>query len=189
MPAKHSRRGRPKGSGLDDTPQLKSIAELMAADPALKPTTAIRSMGISDPSTIRRLRDKYRKFSTNLENTKNKFDHQPKASVKTSVGSVRTDSQPAPQMPTQRAHIQASRQPSTVAESTLEPLSEPALLFESWCGLSLQTMSTTFEINLAAYTTFVALRPVTLALRQQAILNDLAIAFYKKQKPLPAYVH
>lgn len=52
-------RGRPKGTGLNDAAQLRAIADLIAADPTLKPTTAIKTLGFSDPSIIRRLRDKY----------------------------------------------------------------------------------------------------------------------------------
>jgi hypothetical protein len=57
-PTKTSR-GRPKGTGLNDAAQLQAIADLIAADPTLKPTTAIKTLGVSDPSVIRRLRDKY----------------------------------------------------------------------------------------------------------------------------------
>lgn len=53
------RRGRPKGSGIDDSARLRSIAALMSAEPGLKPTTAIKRIGVSDPSIIRRLRDKF----------------------------------------------------------------------------------------------------------------------------------
>ena len=52
-------RGRPKGTGLNDFVQLKAIAGLMRSDPNLRPTTAIRQLGIQDPSVIRRLRDKF----------------------------------------------------------------------------------------------------------------------------------
>lgn len=52
-------RGRPKGSGIDDSKTLLEIGRLIEATPHLKPTTAIRKLGVSDPSTIRRLRDKY----------------------------------------------------------------------------------------------------------------------------------
>ena len=52
-------RGRPKGTGLNDAAQLRAIAGLMATNPDLKPTTAIKTLGITDPSAIRRLRDKY----------------------------------------------------------------------------------------------------------------------------------
>ncbi len=59
MAQKTAARGRPKGTGLDDAGPLAAIAELIGANPGMKPTTAIKALGISDPSTVRRLRDKY----------------------------------------------------------------------------------------------------------------------------------
>lgn len=64
MKRQPSRRGRPKGSGIDDSRLLREIAETIQEDPELRPTTAIKKMGISDPSSIRRLRDK---FNSNKE--------------------------------------------------------------------------------------------------------------------------
>ncbi len=58
-PASKPGRGRPKGTGLNDAAQLRAIASLMVADPDLRPTTAIKTLGITDPSVIRRLRDKF----------------------------------------------------------------------------------------------------------------------------------
>jgi hypothetical protein len=55
-----ARRGRPIGTGIDDSDRIERLAELLKTQPDLKPTTAIRVMGFSDPSTIRRLRDKYK---------------------------------------------------------------------------------------------------------------------------------
>ena len=52
------RRGRPKGTGIDDASTLALIADLMDADPDLKPTTAIKKAGVTDPSVVRRLREK-----------------------------------------------------------------------------------------------------------------------------------
>ena len=57
------RRGRPKGTGIDDNARLARLAELLRTQPELRPTTAIRLMGYSDPSAIRRLRDKYKIFA------------------------------------------------------------------------------------------------------------------------------
>jgi hypothetical protein len=57
------RRGRPKGTGIDDNDRIARLAELLRTRPDLRPTTAIRLMGYSNPSTIRRLRDKYKIFS------------------------------------------------------------------------------------------------------------------------------
>lgn len=58
MASSTNRRGRPKGSGIDDRAVLRRIDDMLDADPDLKPTTAIKAMGVTDPSTIRRLRDK-----------------------------------------------------------------------------------------------------------------------------------
>lgn len=52
-------RGRPKGSGVNDAARIAAIAELIAAHPGMKPTTAIKQLGVTDASVIRRLRDKY----------------------------------------------------------------------------------------------------------------------------------
>ena len=57
MPEIKPRRGRPKGSGIDDRSRLRQLASLLRDKPDLKPTTAIRALGIKDPSAIRRLRD------------------------------------------------------------------------------------------------------------------------------------
>lgn len=54
-----TRRGRPKGTGIDDSDRIARLAELIRVHPDLKPTSAIKVMGITDPSIIRRLRDKY----------------------------------------------------------------------------------------------------------------------------------
>ena len=59
-------RGRPKGSGIDDRTRLQTIAAMIAANSELKPTTAIKSIGINDPSIIRRLRDKFHAAQTEL---------------------------------------------------------------------------------------------------------------------------
>lgn len=59
MDCNKTRRGRPKGSGIDDSRRLREIAAMIVDDPELKPTTAIKNTGICDPSTIRRLRDKF----------------------------------------------------------------------------------------------------------------------------------
>ena len=56
--ATKSTRGRPKGSGIDDDKIIAKINKLLAKDPGLKPTTAIKAVGITDASSIRRLRDK-----------------------------------------------------------------------------------------------------------------------------------
>lgn len=38
------------------------VLELIRREPGLRPTTAIKQMGITDPSAIRRIRDKYNRY-------------------------------------------------------------------------------------------------------------------------------
>lgn len=60
---KHQR-GRPVGTGIDDRIWLRELRHLISIDPTTPPTTAIKSLGISDPSTIRRLREKHRRVAS-----------------------------------------------------------------------------------------------------------------------------
>lgn len=58
-------RGRPTGTGLDDGPTLKKVADMMVANPSLRPTTAIRrALDKAEPSNIRRLQVKWKAGST-----------------------------------------------------------------------------------------------------------------------------
>lgn len=59
-------RGRPKGTGINDKTILLRIADLIVDNPNLKRTTAIKDIGIDNPSIIRRLRDKFAENETSL---------------------------------------------------------------------------------------------------------------------------
>lgn len=64
------RRGRPKGATRYAEPDrltLDSIADLVAATPGLTPTTAMRRLGIHDPSHHRRLQRKWGRAAAQLE--------------------------------------------------------------------------------------------------------------------------
>jgi len=188
MPAKTTRRGRPKGSGLDDHGQLVAIAALIAKDAELKPTTAIRSLGISDPSTIRRLRDKYRKFqnSTEMNNagSKAKFDSQPKKSAKSKE---RSEKLAAPV--TSKPELRSPRQPRSqkpMQAGSEASLGEPSSWFNAWAALGFQSLATTLDVQIAACRNVLAMPPVAFAIKQQSQLGEIAVSFYSKQKNLMA---
>ena len=63
MSAAKAKRGRPTGSGIDDRIWLRELGRLIRIDPATRPTTAIKALGITDPSIIRRLRDKHKRMT------------------------------------------------------------------------------------------------------------------------------
>jgi hypothetical protein len=69
MAQKIAARGRPKGTGLNDADRLAAMARMIAANPGMKPTTAIKAMGITNPSVIRRLRDKYNQLAAHGSGT------------------------------------------------------------------------------------------------------------------------
>lgn len=58
-------RGRPVGTGLDDGPTLKKVADMIVANVSLRPTTAIRrALDKPEPSNIRRLQVKWKAGKT-----------------------------------------------------------------------------------------------------------------------------
>lgn len=61
------RRGRPEGTGLNDLPYLERMAELMVANPALRPTPAIRRVvHKANEADIRRLQRKWKIIGPDL---------------------------------------------------------------------------------------------------------------------------
>jgi hypothetical protein len=60
------KRGRPKGTGINDHEMLLKIASIMVAHPTKKRTTAIKEVGITNASVVRRLRDKYQAEEAHL---------------------------------------------------------------------------------------------------------------------------
>jgi hypothetical protein len=130
MASATARQGRPKGSGIDDSQQLARIAALLAADPKLKPTTAIRPLGIEDPSLIRRLRDKQAVLETNA---RQKATAKPKP--KTAASGVENRETRA----TATASSNLRSGPSTNWNSV------PADIFVAWCGFGLNAVSAAIE--------------------------------------------
>ncbi|WDI32395.1 hypothetical protein PUV54_04205 [Hyphococcus flavus] len=55
------KRGRPTGSGIDDSATLEKVAQLVYQNPKLKFATAAKQLGIFDDSVIRRVREKWKK--------------------------------------------------------------------------------------------------------------------------------
>jgi hypothetical protein len=180
MPTANVRYGRPKGSGLDDSQQLQSIAALLAANPQLKPTTAIRFLGVDDPSTIRRLRDKFRVSQSSLmahahraARSKNGL-HKP-ANTNTQLNE--------PHVVPLTVVAEPSLPPAVKAP---QPAVSPAAAFVGgWCDVGFAAMSTIAVTQALAVQYWLTLPAVSAALRAQLTVNSVAIAVATRKKRRP----
>lgn len=184
MPSDYARRGRPRGSGLDDRVQLQRIAQLLEADPALKPTTAIKAIGVSDPSTIRRLRDKLK--------TDHIRESAPVASQPTPARGRSAELLEA--RPTGGPAVPASPSGAAFAGGSLQ-INSPAVSedqlswFAHWCAFGLFAVSSTVEAQLAVMDDLFRVPQVTSVLRHQLLVNEVAKAFCPKRTDVRSTLH
>jgi hypothetical protein len=188
MPTTNARYGRPKGSGVDDRRQLESLAALLAANPALKPTTAIRSLGVEDPSAIRRLRDKFRSDQAKLLadahhgfRTNDRPLARPCSMTSTSrrpLASVRTHIPAAPMAMPQE----------TIVAKAVHALPQPPLL-ATWCDLGLWTVGAAIEQQMVLTQHWLRLPAVEIAMRGQLAIGAFVVAACTPRKPLKPRIH
>ena len=177
-----ARYGRPRGSGLDDSRQLASVAALLAANPRLNPTAAIRSLGIEDPSVIRRLRDKFR-----MEETKLMSDARrgPSAGI-----SMRPRAAPAL---AGVHHAMGTARPALVPPASTVPKThsqapEPTV-FVTWFDLGLRAVATVVDQQAALAQHWYRVPAVNMALRNQLAINAYVIAMCAHGKPRRSHLH
>lgn len=183
MSQKKSGRGRPKGSGLDDSAHLDAIMGLMKRDPALKPTTAIKRLGISDPSAIRRLRDKLAVARDVPEAAPSRAAISPSGSTRPAL------TRPQAISTAGQAHApfrEPARAESSIGAKRATPTPFPAMGLTTaadagtdWIaqigGLGLQAMAASFEFQWALLGQALRLPPVAAALKQQLLFNELTM--------------
>ena len=167
MPATQVRYGRPKGTSLDDRQQLQSIAALLAADPKLKPTTAIKALGVADPSTVRRLRDKFRVEQASLM-----------------ADARRVSNENTPPVP-RALPIEAVPMPTR----NTAPALPGAAAFASWCDLGFSALSAAVEAQSAVTQFWLAQPHVVAATRGQLTVNAVLVAVHTRSKPQPRRFH
>lgn len=173
MSSSTRRRGRPKGSGLDDRALLRQIGALIEADPALRPTTAIKALGVTDPSTIRRLRDKLKSS-----------DHKGGVSaVPAALGGGALSATALLQSRSRSSEqIEAQRPPMT-AETEVAGLREisgpssssgdgPTGWLVNLYALGLSAFSSTVEAQISFFVEVLNVPHVESALRHQLLVNE-----------------
>jgi len=188
-------RGRPKGSGIDDRAILADLMQRIAAEPHLKPTTAIKAAGIDDPSTIRRLRDKLRLSSHDSGQPVCAGEAAPGSRVpieaKPAAPATACESPPAevakalaapavshgPQpKPEPRAKPAAS--PASVTTPAPAGKCEPEPLLVAWMSLGLAAFNAALQAQQMAAEQLLRLPSFTALMRQQIAFNEAAMAFH-----------
>jgi hypothetical protein len=174
-----SPRGRPKGSGKDDWSRLQQIAALIAANPALKPTTAIKRIGVTDPSVVRRLRDKFHLAEDELLTTVRRARaSKPSRQTPKRISDTPRPASPTP-VPTKRDETkQVARM---VSPPTCEPpvtaptKTSPAPLgpFAALLGLGLQAAAVAVEQHYALCQCALRSPPIEAIVRQQLLVTEL----------------
>jgi hypothetical protein len=184
MASDYARRGRPRGSGLDDRMQLRRIVEMLDADPNLKPTTAIKAMGVSDPSTIRRLRDK-------LRSSPQGGAARPQPHAGAGLSAPRAVEAIEARHAAKPARRPAATDSSTngLATSRTELPVDPAAWFAAWYALGLHAFSSTVEAHMAMMEDLLHAPPVASALRHQLVFNEVAKAFCPKRPDIRPTLH
>jgi len=177
-----ARYGRPKGSGLDDSRQLANVAALLAANPKLNPTAAIRALGIEHPSVIRRLRDKFR-----MEHTKLMSDAR-RAMRPSNTAHARA----VPASAGARHRI-GTAQPAVIPPAQCVPemrstAPEPTL-FVTWFDLGLRAVATVVDQQAALAQHWFRVPAVNMALRNQLAINAYVIAMCAHGKPSRPHLH
>jgi hypothetical protein len=191
QPSTNGKRGRPPGTGKNDTDRLMKIAALMAADPALKPTTAIKQIGETDPSTIRRLRDKlneqYALMTAAAPTAALAAPQPPQLDVIADVAPV-VALVPMPITPTTAqlaiptvtpapiatAAVQIDKAPEIEFEHLFKPapVQDPFMIFGKWFGNGIETAAVLFEQQMMFAQSMLKAAPMKAMWRQQIVATE-----------------
>lgn len=198
MTAAHARRGRPKGSGINDEQRLVEMSRLLNADKRMKPTTAIKAIGITDPSAIRRLRDKYNVLHGDGHATSPpQYRAAPSGArtapparatplniadpIRRAVPQPTLQPTPAKPVPTQTASPAA---PSPQRTTSTNQVPVAAMLF----GFGLNAATALFEQQMMLAQSVMKLPPIRELFRQQIALTEFMLDV-ASHSPGPRHVH
>jgi hypothetical protein len=194
MMAHRSQRGRPKGTGIDDRLRLREIARLVAANPGLKPTTAIKSLGISDPSVIRRLRDKFTACRAELERElRSAADAIMVEPARPQLRVMATEAKQADLVVPAAARMMPDKlgalpNPTADPAATLAALQRHDSLgpMAAWFGLGVVAAASAIEQQLVISQQLVRLPAVASLIRQQIAMADLVLSMTGTKRPTSA---
>ncbi len=174
MSRKTALRGRPVGSGVDDSERLAKISRLIADNPGMKPTTAIRAIGIQDESTIRRLRDKYNSGCQAGRPPATAGTEAPAArsiALRTASGTVRSE-QPSLQRAARPIHTHPCNIEALPADAAMPGRD----LFAAFYSAGMTTAHLAIQMQFKALSWALEGSPAMCFLRTQAVLDRMLAA-------------
>ena len=208
QPSTSGKRGRPQGTGKNDTDRLLKIAALMAADPALKPTTAIKQIGETDPSTIRRLRDKFHERQALLgtdqpllvsaaaaEPVSPPVQFRPAAETPPAAPKQMLAAAAMPALAVAKPAAPAAVPQADVDEIDFEPLFKPApvqdpfMVFGKWFGNGIETAAALFEQQMLFAQSMLKAAPMKAMWRQQIVATEYLLMLSGPGQRIAAPAH
>jgi hypothetical protein len=189
MTNKRPQRGRPKGTGINDDAALHEIARLITSNPKLRPTTAIKLIGVSNPSVVRRLRDKYnaRRFELAAEISRAGNDNG--AVIRPLNPVVRTVTQAASKPVQRPGAVHVAALANAAVRVGLEPPRDLETLHALWFGLGIAAAVSAIEEQLMHSHQLARLPNLASLLRQQVEMAEMMVALApvsKRQAAPPA---
>ena len=194
MSESRTSRGRPKGTGLDDRARLVAVAKLIATNPDLKATTAIKSTGITDPSTIRRLRDKFQEIKDDLiaEIAPAEAARPERAAAARIAAAPKKRSKPVQSLseaPAMEAAMEAASFEPAVSVPAPPTIANPAQWMTMWYGLGLQNLNDAVALQISFVEKMMKMPHVATALRGQVAFNEMTLALCPISPRLPKSLH
>jgi hypothetical protein len=197
MPSVKPARGRPKGTGLDDRSVVQNVIQLVESNPALKPTTAIKSLGVTDPSAIRRLRDKYNMSvkasaaataSKHISRTDDTARSPRTMALGTSSTALRSApiEQPKSAVTAQAVQHRAARTMAGSANGQTEAQQKHSAAanrasslawFSLWTDIGMHSVAASLKAQWIIYEHVLRSPPVAAALSSHAVFTDFAAAW------------
>ncbi len=190
MSESRTSRGRPKGTGLDDRARLVAVAKLIATNPDLKATTAIKSTGITDPSTIRRLRDKFQETKGDLiaEIAPAEAARPERAAAAHTAPAPKKRSKPVQSLPETPA-LEAASLEQVVSVPAPPTIANPAQWMTMWYGLGLQNLNDAVALQISFVEKMMKMPHVATALRGQVAFNEMTLALCPIPPRMPKSLH
>lgn len=187
MANKSAARGRPKGSGLDDAGSLAAIGKMITANPGMKPTTAIKALGITNPSAVRRLRDKYQQsIATSMQTSNTPATNVIALSTRTAVAGRTPSQAPAP------SRVPSVKPAETSDEASAGADDHPAVgrnrdkpdLFAAAYAASIATAKTAIHLQYKSYWFAFQISPYAMFVRNAEFTRLVLSSLQERNGPL-----